>query len=233
MFSVLSLLLGSLLFKTILSALPFHELVLQMPAREDASNNEEEHCLCISVLLDPNKRYHIVSFAPIGVHENVNHMALVSGVGFPSFCKEDKEKASNSKHGNGLKSGNEIWDLEGWQCSMGGGRAGETWQALDSRTLYIWGQRAGGRGLVLPRDTALSVGGREDERLVLQVFTVSHKLSLINGCWSSGALQRGPGWWWRCWCASPIHGGATWLWGGHSLLPCGRACPAIQVVSMW
>lgn len=169
MFSVPSLLLGSLLFKTIFCALPFHELVLQMPAREDASNKEEEHCLCISVLLDPNKRYHIVSFAPIGVHENVNHMALVSGVGFPSFCKEDKEKASNSKHGNGLKSGNEIWYLEGWQCSMGGGRAGETWQALDSRTLYIWGQRAGGRGLVLPRDTALSVGGREDERLVLQV----------------------------------------------------------------
>ena len=175
MFSVSSLLFGSLLFKTILSALPFHELVLQMPARQDASNKEEEHCLCISVLLDPNKRYNIVSFAPIGVHENVNHMALVSGVGFPSFCKEDKEKASNSKHGNGLKSGNEIWDLEGWQCSMGGGRAGETWQALDSRTLYIWGQRAGGRGLVLPRDTALSVGGREDERLVLQVFTISQK----------------------------------------------------------
>ena len=175
MFSVPSLLFGSLLLNTILSTLPFHELVLQMPAREDASNSEEEHCLCISVLLDPNKRYHIVGFAPIGVHENVNHMALVSGVGFPSFCKEDKEKASNSKHGNGLKSGNEIWDLEGWQCSMGGGRAGETWQALDSRTLYIWGQRAGGRGLVLPRDTALSVGGREDERLVLQVFTVSQK----------------------------------------------------------
>ena len=126
MFSVSSLLLGSLLFKIILSALPFHELVLQMPARQDGSNNTEEHCLCISVLLDHKKRYHIVSFAPIGVHENVNHMALVSGVGFPSFCEKDKEKANNSEHGNGLRSGNEIWDLEGWQCSMGGGRAGES-----------------------------------------------------------------------------------------------------------
>ena len=159
----------SLLFKTTLTALPLHELVLRMPAEEKFGNDnlETERCLCISVLLDPGKRYHIVGFTPLGVEDNINHMALVSGVGFPSFCQEDEEKIKRSEHGNGLDSGKEVWDQRGWKCSMGGGKASETWQDLGSRTLYIWGQGAG--GLKLPEGTALAVGGRKGERLVLQV----------------------------------------------------------------
>ena len=58
---------------------------------------------------------------------------------------------------------------------MGGGKAGETWQDLGSRTLYIWGRGAG--GLELPEGTALAVGGREGERLVLQVhFKAGHQV---------------------------------------------------------
>ena len=169
------LLLISLLFKTAFPSLPLRELVLRMPAEPNVrkENTEEEHCLCISVLLDPGKRYHIVGFSPLGAGENINHMALVSGVGFPSFCQEeDKEKITN---GNGLKGGKEIWDRESWRCSMGGGKAGETWQDLGSRTLYIWGRGAG--GLELPEGTALAVGGREGERLVLQVhFKAGHQV---------------------------------------------------------
>ena len=172
------LLLISLLFKTAFPSLPLRELVLRMPAEPNVSkeNTEEEHCLCISVLLDPGKRYHIVDFSPLGAGENINHMALVSGVGFPSFCQEeDKEKITNGKQGNGLKGGKEIWDRESWRCSMGGGKAGETWQDLGSRTLYIWGRGAG--GLELPEGTALAVGGREGERLVLQVhFKAGHQV---------------------------------------------------------
>ena len=165
MFSYSLLLLISLLSKTSLSTLPLHELVLRMPAEQ--SDGKEEHCLCISVLLDPGKRYHIVGFTPLGAGENINHMALVSGVGFPSFCEEDEGKIKRSEYGNELNSGKEIWDKESWKCSMGGGNASETWQDLGSRTLYIWGRGAG--GLKLPEGTALAVGGREGERLVLQV----------------------------------------------------------------
>ena len=170
MFSRSLLLLISFLLKAALSSLPPHELVLRMPAEQsDDKENliEEERCLCISVLLDPAKRYHIVGFTPLGVGENINHMALVSGVGFPSYCQEDEGKIKRSENGNGLKNGKEIWDREGWKCSMGGGKASETWQDLGSRTLYIWGQGAG--GLKLPEGTALAVGGRKGERLVLQV----------------------------------------------------------------
>ena len=169
MISIPPILLTSLLFKTTLTALPPHELVLRMPAEENVGNEnlDEERCLCISVLLDPGKRYHIVGFVPLGEGENINHMALVSGVGFPSFCQEDEEKIDKSEFGNGLTNGKEVWDQHGWKCSMGGGKASETWQDLGSRTLYIWGQGAG--GLELPEGTALAVGGREGERLVLQV----------------------------------------------------------------
>ena len=141
MFSRSLLLLISFLLKAALSSLPPNELVLRMPAEQSDDNEnliEEERCLCISVLLDPAKRYHIVGFTPLGVGENINHMALVSGVGFPSYCQEDEGKIKRSENGNGLKNGKEIWDQEGWKCSMGGGKASETWQDLGSRTLYIW-----------------------------------------------------------------------------------------------